>query len=156
MNIVREPARLRGMPVSCLSLDLRNDRNASDGSLVDHKLASVVAAFSAYSVIKMPCAAIRTDGYCGYQCFVMCATLRCAGMRLSAFRMCHCSIVLIVFYFGLFVGLVGYLFVYLVEAFVKLVAAGSVMLVESGGHGPVAFAQGVYMAQGDGENDGVI
>ena len=71
-------------------------RGCSDSSLVDHELAAVISAFAAYGVVYVPCAAV--GAYCDRRdkCFVVGAAFRGAGVRLSAFRMCHCSIVLIV------------------------------------------------------------
>ena len=68
----------------------------SDLCFLDSDFAAVVAAFAAYVVVHVPCAAVGADSQCGDKSFVVCTTFRCTGMRLSAFRMCHCFIVLIV------------------------------------------------------------
>ena len=59
------------------------------GQLFYGQLAAVIATFTTYHVIDVPCAAVGADGQCGGYCFVVGAAFRCTGVRLSAFRMCH-------------------------------------------------------------------
>lgn len=71
-------------------------RILSDVSFLDNLFPAIVAAFATNSVVNVPCATVRTDSQCRDKSFVVCTTFRGAGMRLSSFRMCHCSIVLII------------------------------------------------------------
>ncbi len=68
-------------------------------SFLDHEFAAIVATFAAYGVVDVPCAAVGADCECGDECFVMSATFSRTGVRLSAFRMCHFFIVLILLFY---------------------------------------------------------
>lgn len=57
--------------------------------LLDSHFAAIVAAFATNRVVNVPCAAIGADCECRDQSLVVCTTFCRAGMRLSAFRMCH-------------------------------------------------------------------
>ena len=82
--------------LACGDVVLPEPEMRSDLCFLDSDFAAVVAAFAAYVVVHVPCAAVGADSQCGDKSFVVCTTFRCTGMRLSAFRMCHCFIVLIV------------------------------------------------------------
>ncbi|OAV67432.1 hypothetical protein Barb4_02467 [Bacteroidales bacterium Barb4] len=69
------------------------------GFFFDCQLTSVVAAFTAYGMVKMPCAAVGAYSHCGDDSLVVSSSLGCSCMTLSSFRMCHCLIYLIVFIF---------------------------------------------------------
>ena len=69
------------------------DNLDSHDVFVDDELTTIVAAFAANCVIDVPSAAVRADSESRDESFVVCATFRGSGVRLSAFRMCHCSIV---------------------------------------------------------------
>ena len=66
--------------------------------LLDHEFATIVAAFAANGVVDMPCAAVGADCESGDESFVVCAAFCRTGVRLSAFRMCHFCIVLILLF----------------------------------------------------------
>lgn len=68
-------------------------------SLLDHEFAAIVTAFAANGVVDVPCTAVRADCKCGDESFVVCAAFRRTGVRLSAFRMCHFCIVLILLFY---------------------------------------------------------
>ena len=57
--------------------------------LAHHVLATVVPALGAYGVINMPCTTVGALSDGGSYSHVMSATLGCASLRLSTFRMCH-------------------------------------------------------------------
>ena len=63
-----------------------------EGLFLDDLTAAVISALGAYSVEHVPCATVGTQCDGGDQCLVVGAAFRRTGMRLSAFRMCHCSI----------------------------------------------------------------
>ena len=63
-----------------------------EGLFLDDLTAAVVSALGAYSVEHVPCATVGTQCDGGDQCLVVGAAFGRTGMRLSAFRMCHCSI----------------------------------------------------------------
>jgi hypothetical protein len=82
---------------------MRKPALLSLGFLVDDEPAAVVAAFAANGVVYVPGAAVGADGECRDESFVVCAALRGAGVRLSAFGMCHFLLLFFDFCF-VFVG----------------------------------------------------
>lgn len=58
--------------------------------LFDNYVAAIEATFTAYGVVDVPGAAVGAYGDGGHLSFVVGATFGGAGLRLSAFRMCHC------------------------------------------------------------------
>ena len=150
----------------------------SDGLFFyDGLLAAVVAAFAAYGVVDVPCTAVGAECQCGGYCLVVGTTLCCTGLRLLAFRMCHCFAYLSCDYsLYIFVGWVelfqsvpagvgasfgGAVHVFhLVDEFVLevgvfIVALGAVLLQQSA-HLAVALAHGVDVLDGYRQHYGVV
>ncbi len=79
-------------------------KQLSDGLVFDDGLlAAIVATFAAYGVVDVPSTAVGAKCKGGGYCFVVCATFSGAGLRLLAFRMCHCFGYCMVTLFYLFV-----------------------------------------------------
>ena len=82
----------------------RSESLYSHRVLIDDEFAAIVTTFTANCVIDMPSAAVGADGECRDESFVVSTTFRGSGMRLSAFRMCHFSMIFLCYYFYVWIG----------------------------------------------------
>lgn len=64
----------------------------------DSEFSAIVSTSTAYGVVDVGCSTVGANCDCRQFCYIVSTTLRCSGVRLSSFRMCHVFYYLLVYY----------------------------------------------------------